>query len=146
MMTLTEFLVQAGYKRVALKRNGVGHFQAAGSLKGRAVSVLLDTGAENTLVSLALARELGLSLTLLPIKGGGAGSASLDVYTVEDDRLELAEAVIRPHRLYAMDLTHVNEALAMKGAGPAEAILGQDVFDAQQAVIDYGSKSLFLRE
>jgi hypothetical protein len=34
----------------------------------------------------------------------------------------------------------------MKGASPAEVILGQDVFDAQQAVIDYGSKSLFLRE
>jgi hypothetical protein len=45
-----------------------------------------------------------------------------------------------------MDLTHANDALALQGAGPVEAIMGQDVFRAHSAVIDYGSESLFLRE
>jgi len=62
---LSEFLAQAGYRRIPLQRSGVGHFHAPGSLRDRVVSVLVDTGAGCTLVSLALARELGLSLTLL---------------------------------------------------------------------------------
>jgi hypothetical protein len=45
-----------------------------------------------------------------------------------------------------MDMTHANEALALQGAGPVEAIMGLDVFEAHAAVIDYGSQSLFLRE
>src|SRR5262245_47517048 len=146
MLQLPEFLEQAGYRRIPLQRSGVGHFHAPGSLRDRVVSVLVDTGAGCTLVSLALARELGLSLTLLPGKGGGAGNASMDIYEVDDARLELAEVSIRPKSLLAMDLTHANEALALQGAGPVEAIMGQDVFEVHSAVIDYGSQSLFLRE
>jgi hypothetical protein len=33
-----------------------------------------------------------------------------------------------------------------RGTAPVDVILGVDVFDTQEAVIDYGSASLFLRE
>ena len=145
-MQLAEFLTRAGYRLIPLQRSGIGHFHASGTLRDRAVSVLVDTGAGCTLVGLALAREMGLSLTLLPGKGAGAGGVSLDVYSVDDARLELVEVSIRPQSLLAMDLTHANEALALQGAGPVEAIMGLDVFEAHSAVIDYASRSLFLRE
>jgi hypothetical protein len=44
-----------------------------------------------------------------------------------------------------MDLTHVNQSLALKGESPVDVILGADVFEAHAAVIDYGSSSLFLK-
>ena len=44
-----------------------------------------------------------------------------------------------------MDLTHVNQALALKGEAAVDVILGADVFEAQAAVIDYGSASLYLK-
>lgn len=146
MLPLSEFLEQTGYRRIPLQRSGVGYFHAPGTLRGRAVSVLVDTGASCTLVSLTLARELNLSLSLHPEKGSGAGSAALDIYVVDHDRLELANVSIRPHTLLAMDLAHTNEALALAGEGPVEAIMGRDVFEEHAAVIDYGSQSLFLRE
>jgi hypothetical protein len=146
MSQLAEFLAQSGYRRIFLQRSGVGHFHAPGSLGDRVVSVLVDTGAGCTLVSLALAHELDLTLTLLDGKGGGAGGATMDIYEVLDAKLELAEVSIRPRSLLAMDMNHANEALALQGAGPVEAIMGQDVFEAHAAVIDYGSQSLYLRE
>ncbi len=48
--------------------------------------------------------------------------------------------------LLALDLAHVNAALAQKGVAPVDVVLGVDVFDAHAAIIDYGSASLFLRE
>jgi len=146
VMQLPEFLAQAGYRRIPLQRSGVGHFHASGTLGGRAVSILLDTGADCTLVSLEIARELGLALSMLPEKGGSAGNAAMDIYVVDDARLELTEMAIRPATLLALDLAHANEALAQKGVAPVEAIMGLDVFEAHAAVIDYGSQSLFLRE
>ena len=47
--------------------------------------------------------------------------------------------------LLAIDLTHVNHALALKGSSAVDAILGVDVLEAHQTVIDYGSSSLYLK-
>jgi clan AA aspartic protease (TIGR02281 family) len=144
-MTLSEFLAQQGFEKIALSRSGVGHFHARGSLSGRSVSVLIDTGAASTVVSLALARELGLTLKQLEMKGGGAGGAHLDIYHLTDATLSLAEVQPRARALLAMDLSHVNQSLALKGEPPVDVILGADVFEAQAALIDYGSSSLFLK-
>ncbi len=70
-MSLPAFLQTAGYRRIPLNRNGVGHFEAAGTLAGRSVRVLIDTGAASTVVSLGLARELGLALAPLGRTGRG---------------------------------------------------------------------------
>jgi hypothetical protein len=145
-MSLQSFLEAEGYRRVPLTRNGVGHFETGGTLAGKAVRVLIDTGAASTVVSLELAQKLGLGLTLLDRKGGGAGSAQLEIYQLEQNDLLLDHATPRPNAIYAMDLSHVNAALAMKGATPVEVILGVDVFERQAAVIDYGSSSLFLKD
>src|SRR5262249_7376516 len=144
-MTLVEFLLQGGYHQVPLFRSGVGHLPADGTLNGRPVSVLLDTGGAGTVISLILAQELGLALTKMPFQGGGAGSARMDVYHAPEAALLLGDITPRARALMAMDLTHVNEALADKGEAPVEVILGADVFEAQAAVIDYGSSSLFLK-
>jgi hypothetical protein len=110
------------------------------------VRVLIDTGAATTVVSLDLARELGLALAPLGRTGGGAGGANLDIFLVSGADLWLGDVVPRTQGLYAMDLSHVSVALAQKATSPVDAILGVDVFDAQAAVIDYGSSSLFLRD
>jgi Aspartyl protease len=144
-MTLPEFLLQAGFRRIALSRSGVGHFHAVGCLSGRSVAVLIDTGAASTVVSLALARDLGLTLKPLQMKGGGAGGTQLDIYHLVDATLLVADLQPRARALLAMDLAHVNQSLALKGEAPVDVILGADVFEAQAAVIDYGSSSLFLK-
>jgi hypothetical protein len=145
-MSLQTFLEAEGYRRVPLTRNGVGHFETSGTLAGDAVRVLIDTGAGSTVVSLELAQRLGLKMNLLDRKGGGAGSAQMEIYKLEENGLQLDHATPRPNALYAMDLSHVNAALAMKGATPVDVILGVDVFERQAAVIDYGSSSLFLKD
>lgn len=145
-MSLIKFLERDGYRRVSLGRNGVGHFQANGSLAGRSIRVLVDTGAASTVVNLSLARELGLEAIPLGRKGGGAGGTQLEIFELKGANLELEGAHLKPKALYAMDLGHVNQALAMKGAAAVEAVLGADVFDTHKAVIDYGSSSLFLKD
>ena len=144
-MELPEFLEAAGYRRIALRMSEVGHFHARASIRGREVSVLVDTGAGATLVSLALAQDLGLELDMREDKGASAGNAAIDMYEVRGASLDFAELRIRPRCLLAMDLSQANAAMAAQGVEPIEAILGLDVFDEHGAVIDYGSSSLFLK-
>lgn len=144
-MDLLTFLVAAGFRQVRLSRTGVGHFQMAGHLNGRPVAILIDTGAASTVFNLGLAQELGLALQKAAHQGGGAGAARLDIYFAPGADLRLGELRPRIRQLMAVDLTHANQALALKGQSPVDVILGADVFDAHNAVIDYGSNSLFLR-
>ena len=145
-MSLRDYLESAHYRQVQLRRNGVGHFEAGGTLNGHPVQVLIDTGAASTVVSLSRAREFGLECVTLGRLGGGAGGAALEVFDIRNATLRVGDVIPRLRQLLAMDLAHVNAALALRGTAPIDVILGVDVFDAQAAVIDYGSASLFLRD
>ncbi len=144
-MSLIGFLEKTGFRRVPLSRTGVGHFETDGTLGDYPVRVLIDTGAASTVASLTRVREFGLDTRPLERCGAGAGGTNLEVYRVEGGHLRLGDVVPNLTTLLAMDLTHVNAALAQKGVNPVDVILGVDVFDAHEAVIDYGSASLFLR-
>ena len=145
-MSLASFLKAAGFRRVPLSRTGVGHFEVAGSLNDHLIRVLIDTGAASTIASLSRVREFGLQIEPLERCGAGAGGVNLQVFRVEGAELRLGDVVPKLATLLAMDLTHVNLALAQKGVDPVDVILGVDVFEAHEAVIDYGSASLFLRD
>ena len=145
-MSLSAFLQSEGYRQIPLTRNLVGHFETDGTLSGRPVRVLIDTGAGSTVVSLSLARELGMELTSEGKTGGGAGGTQLEIFKLKNALLVLDHAVPKPKVLYAMDLSHVNAALALKHAPPVDVILGVDVFEKHAAVIDYGTRSLFLKD
>jgi len=144
-MDLPALLLAAGFRQITLSLTGVGHFQMAGQLNGRPVAVLIDTGAASTVFNLALAQSLGLNLQKAAHQGGGAGAARLDIYFASGADLRLGDFRPRIQALMAVDLTHANQALALKGQSPVDVILGTDVFHAHTAVIDYGSNSLFLR-
>lgn len=73
MSELADFLTARGYLRVPLTRSGVGHFHTAGTLNGRPVEVLVDTGAAATVVAMSVVQALGLRAEY--IDSGGAGRA-----------------------------------------------------------------------
>src|SRR4029434_6095303 len=98
-MSVAEFFQSIGYRRIPLQRNGTGHFQAAGNFAGRPVTVLVDTGADSTLVSLDLARELGLPLEPLRGAGGGAGGVNLDIFKVSGAELWVGDTRPRTRAL-----------------------------------------------
>ena len=88
-------------------------------------------------------RNFGLTANKLTMTGGGA---NLEIYDLPDAVLLLGGIKPRPRALLAMDLAHVNQALALRGEGKVDVVLGADLLEIQQAIIDYGSSSLFLKQ
>ncbi len=144
MNDLAEFLAARGYARIQLTRSGVGHFHTTGTLNGRKVEVLVDTGAACTVVAMALVRELGLESTWIDSGAGGAGGA-LDQYHVTGAELRLGALSPRMAGPVGLDFESINAPLRAQGSTEVDLILGVDVFDAHAAVIDYPSSSLYLR-
>lgn len=144
MSALTAFLTAHGYVRVPLRRSVVGHFHTDGTLNGRPVEVLVDTGAAITVVAMSVVQAVGLRSEWVNHEAGGAGGA-LDQYRVEGAVLQLGSLVPQLAGPAGLDFEHVNAPLRANGSAEVDVILGADVFDAHGAVIDYGTDSLFLK-
>jgi Aspartyl protease len=141
---LADFLAAHDYMRVPLRRSVLGHFHTNGTLNGRPVEVLVDTGAAITVVAMSVVQAIGLRTEWLNREAGGAGGA-LDQYRVEGAVLQLGSLVPRLAGPAGLDFEHINAPLRANGSTEVEVILGADVFDAHAAVIDYATESLFLR-
>jgi hypothetical protein len=144
MSELAQFLIQRGYVQVPLVRTAVGHFHTAGSLNGRPVEILVDSGASVTVVAMALVQPLGLSAERFAHDAGGAGGA-MEQFVVKGVQLQLGAFSPRLGDVAGLDFEHVNAPLRANGVPEVDVILGADVFDAHAAVIDYATQSLFLR-
>jgi aspartyl protease family protein len=57
---------------IEIRRGGDGHYHWPGTINGREVDFLIDTGATGTAISAALARELGLE-SIGPVQSSTAG-------------------------------------------------------------------------
>lgn len=146
---MAELLARHGFRRVMMSRTKVGHLQLAGHLDGRRIDIVLDTGAAKTIVDLGYCRSEGIAVsdTGLPGAGAvGAASATVPVYTLGDVQLTLEGMPVRSDGIFAIDMTHTNQKLAMKGAEPIRAVMGQDVLRYHEAVIDYASLAVFLKD
>jgi hypothetical protein len=69
---------------------------------------------------------------------------TLPIHALDHAVLTLDGLALRSDGIYAVDLSHVNQGLAMKGASRVHAVLGADVLMYHRAVIDYATLSLYL--
>ena len=138
---LAELLARHGFRRFVMTRTQVGHLKLAGHLDGRPLDIVLDTGASKTFVELGYCRSEGIAVTDTGQPGHGGND-----YTLGDVRLTLAGLPLRSDGVFALDMTSTNERLIMRGVDPIRAVIGQDVLRYHQAVIDYATLALFLKE
>jgi hypothetical protein len=138
---LAELLSRHGFRRFTMSRSPVGHLTLVGALDGRPVDIVLDTGASKTVVELTYCRSEGIDVTDTGQPGHGG-----NVYTLGDVRMTLEDLQVRTDGIFALDMSSTNQRLTMRGVDPIRAVIGQDVLRYHQAVIDYATLTLFLKE
>ena len=138
---IAELLSRHGFRRFTMCRTEVGHLKLAGHLDGRPIDIVLDTGASKTFVELTYCRSEGIAVSDTGRPGHGG-----NVYTLGEVRLSLEGLPVRTDGIFALDLSSTNERLKTKGLDPIHAVIGQDVLRHHQAVIDYATLALFLKE
>ena len=146
---IAELLSRHGFRRFMMSRSKVGHLQLVGHLDGRPLDIVVDTGASKTFLELGYCRSEGIAVSDTGDPGApAAGSVgnTVNVHMVGDVQLTLEGLPVRSDGIFAIDMTATNQRLMMKGADPICAVIGQDVLRYHQAVIDYATLALFLKE
>jgi hypothetical protein len=116
-----------------------------GTIDGRPVVFLLDTGASRTVIARSTASVLGLEPRFVDNLGGGLGAASARTDRAPVNSLTLDRFQTHLDGVFVMDLDTVNQALAANGCEPVDGVVGADVLLQGRAIIDYARGVLYLR-
>jgi len=98
-----------GVQEIVLKRNRYGHYVATGSINGKPVTFLLDTGASDVSIPDSLAKELGLKRGISQIYNTANGK--ITAYQTKLDRVNLGGIELQNIRASINPASQGNEVL-----------------------------------
>jgi hypothetical protein len=131
---------------IPFSREKTGHITVIARLSSKPARLVIDTGAGGTCIHSGLLKHYRLSLTAKTKKGGGVGSASMTMTTIETHDLSLQGLDLSPFKLIALDLSHVIAALAKAKVEGIAGVLGADILHRRHAVIDYARGGILLSQ
>lgn len=134
-----------GYVAIPLRLAPSGHLQCDGFIDGKAVVLVVDSGAPLSAMDAEKAAALGLKITPLETHAAGLGTSTMKHGETLIGSLKLGDWEAR--RVYArtIDLKQINAVMTRAGARSADGMLGANLLMECQAVIDFTSRTLFLK-
>jgi predicted aspartyl protease len=145
MAKLQNFLKKKGYKKIKLEYTKTKHFRVSATLNGIQGDFIIDTGASNTCIGFDQKKHFNLTAEDSPIKAAGAGAINMDTEISHNIKLEIGKWKSKKIDVVIFDLKHVNEALVQHEAQPVHGIIGADILNKSNAIIDYKKHLIYLK-
>ncbi len=146
MKRLKRILFSNGYTKIKLYKTTTNHFEMKVKINGVKGRFILDTGASNSCVGFDKIDHFKLHATESKIKAAGAGASEMDTLESKNNTIKIKNWKFKNLKLVLFDLSHINVALENHGAKPVEGIIGADILDIGEAIIDYKKKRLYLKK
>lgn len=144
-MAVDDTPAMRGFSRIGLVRAKTGHLLLHARINGVGGRFVLDTGAGRSVIEAARQAKFRLTTPdrLQSVAIGAGGSVPLRMS--HGNVLEIGGFKDQAFTAYLMPLEHVNLAFLRRGLDRIDGVIGADVLREGQAVIDYGSATLYLR-
>ena len=122
------------------------HLKLTIKINGKKACMILDTGASRTVFDeTRIAKFIGDdSLEEHDRLSTGLGTNSMTSKKVILHQLQIGKLVIKDYQATILDLQHVNQSYLKLDLDPVDGVLGGDILNDYQAVIDYEKKELKL--
>ena len=145
MNTLYQFLRSRGYSRVRLLTLPTNHYVVIATLNGTAGRFILDTGASTTCVSTELATHFHLNPKPSEEKASSASANELDTEVAHHNELVIGSWSSKRRSVVLFDMQAVNHALQKLDIETVDGIIGADILQSVNAIIDYKNDWLYLK-
>lgn len=145
MNTLYQFLRSRGYTRVRLLTLPTNHYVVIATLNGTLGRFILDTGASTTCVSTELATHFHLNPKPSEEKASSASANELDTKVAHHNELVIGSWSSKRRSVVLFDMQAVNHALQKHDIETVDGIIGADILQSVNAIIDYKNDWLYLK-
>lgn len=146
---ISQFLKSMGYIDIPFRQNIAGQLLINAKINGVDGVYILDSGAGQTVIDTKQIDFLKLQLNYeeSALTGGGVGAHSIESIPSYNNRIEINEFQMDNLVVAVMSLETAWESLARVGAhDEIFGIIGVDILKSGNAIIDFGSMTLFLMQ
>lgn len=144
-MNLNNILLRKRYTKIDLKKINTNHFELKVKINGIKGRFILDTGASNSCIDINLAEKFNLIVKDSETKAAGAGAIDMETKISKKNKIAIKHWKHNNFTIVLLDLTHVNTALTEHNAKSIDGIIGADILEKGNAIIDYKKKRLYLK-
>jgi len=145
MASLKEFLKEKKYKVFDLEQIHTNHFKIKMKLNGVDGDFIVDTGASNTCIGLEGIQKFELETEVSDVKAAGAGATEMETHKAAEVPIKIGRWKTKVD-LVILDLSHVNIALKNHLSEEIDGIIGADILQKGEAIIDYAKNRLYLKK
>lgn len=143
---LGEYFASRGYQTVPLRRDVGNHLEVTARVNGRPGRFLLDTGAQISVINRTSLKRFGLSAVRTSVRVYGAvGGPGEQIQAALASTVQVGPCAASPFLLGVSDLSTLNHGHRRGAPGGFDGIIGADLLQSFDFVIDTGRPQLFAR-
>ncbi len=146
-LTLNKFLTeQEGYVKIQMTQLSSGHLSLStnvNKVKGR---FILDTGSSSTIIDIKHRKKFRLVTRNTQKIAKTAGGSQLKMKVSDDNIFDFEQLTLRNVKVSLVRLNHINYSFKRMGILEVDGIIGADLLNNREAIIDYSNLILYLKK
>ncbi|HSH39334.1 MAG TPA: aspartyl protease family protein [Chthoniobacterales bacterium] len=135
----------AGYSRVPMSVSSGYNLYVDGSVNGKKAKLMVDTGAFATLLHQGFVRRMKIPLRDTPYSSAGVNLKQRGVQMAKISRLSVGSVHIRGKEVGVINLEGLIRNGLLEASPPVAGLLGSEILQRHNGIIDFGTKTLYLK-
>ncbi len=135
----------SGYQRIPMHVSPGFNLYVDGRLNGRRAKLMVDTGAFATLLHQPFVRRMKIPLRNSPFSSAGVNLKEQGLQLATISRFSVGSMHMRDRKVAVMDLQGLVRGGLLDASPPVAGLLGSEILRLHNGIIDFGSKTLYLK-
>ena len=135
----------SGFRRIPMHVSDGFNLYVDGSVNGTKAKLMVDTGAFATLLHSRFVRRMKIPLRETPFSSSGVNLKQRGVQIATISRLSIGSMNLERKDVGVMNLEGLIHGGLLDASPPVAGLLGSEILRRHHAIIDFGTKSLYLK-
>jgi predicted aspartyl protease len=135
----------AGFSRVPMSVSSGYNLYVDGTVNGRKAKLMVDTGAFATLLHQGFVKRMKIPLRDTPYSSAGVNLKQRGVQLATISRLSVGSVQMRGKEVAVIDLQGLIRNGLLEASPPVAGLLGSEILHRHNGIIDFGTKTLYLK-
>jgi hypothetical protein len=134
-----------GFRRIPMHVSDGFNLYVDGSVNGQKAKLMVDTGAFATLLHSRFVRRMQIPLRDTPFRSSGVNLKQRGVQMATISRLSIGSMNLDRKEVGVINLEGLIHGGLLDASPPVAGLLGSEILRRHHGIIDFGTKSLYLK-
>jgi len=135
----------SGFRRIPMHVSDGFNLYVDGSVNGKKAKLMVDTGAFATLLHSRFVRRMQIPLRDTPFRSSGVNLKQRGVQMATISRLSIGSMDLERRDVGVINLEGLIHGGLLDASPPVAGLLGSEILRRHHGIIDFGTKSLYLK-